>query len=135
MFYKNILILLIISTTISCASNQSGLGYDERDLDHAGSDIWKMENAGCQIKGNTANWQAAYCMWLNQSEDFESAPVQDCVKMIAKRPGIPTKACDRNHYFKREICKSLAVDGYFHRSVDQCLVSDDAVPLVVKLGL
>ena len=131
---RNIALSCLISTW-GCASSQRDLNYDDHELDRPGSSAWKMENASCKIKGNTANWQAAYCMWMHQSEGFESSPVQECYKMISSRPGIPSTACERNHYFKREICKSLAVDGYFHRSVDQCLASDDAVPLVVKLGL
>ncbi len=99
------------------------------------ADIWKTENATCDIKGNASNWQAAYCMWLHQAGEFDDSAVQECFSMLNSRPAIPQKICERNLYFKREICKSLAVDGYFHRSVDECVASDYSVPKVVREGL
>ena len=96
---------------------------------------WKMENYQCAVKGNTANWQAAYCMWLNKTNDFEADGVEDCFETLTEHEGIPKKLCERNEYFKREICKTLVMDRIFHGSMTECLRSDDSVPRVVREGL
>ncbi len=97
--------------------------------------LWKSENPQCEVKGNAANWQAAYCMWLNHTQDFEQEDVQDCYSMLVDREGIPKTNCERNLYFKREICKTLVIDNFFQGSLDACLRSDDSVPLVVREGI
>ncbi len=136
--WKKIVLLIAAVTALhACAPAMEG-GSVEDEIGRpslGGAEIWKTENATCDVKGNTANWQAAYCMWLNQAESFDQSEVQDCFKMLDGRRGVPQTSCDRNLYFKREICKSLAVDGYFHRSVDECVTSDASVPVVVREGL
>lgn len=138
--FRVIALAASLSMTQACApSSQPGeSGSLEDEIGRpsfGGAEIWKTENATCDIKGNSANWQAAYCMWLHQAEKFDTSEVQDCFSMLNTRPAVPQQPCERNLYFKREMCKSLAVDGYFHRSVEECLASDKAVPVVVREGL
>ena len=100
-----------------------------------GSDIWKTENPHCQVRGNTANWQASYCMYINHTKEFDDDLVQQCYKLATDREGIPRGFCERNLYFKREICRGLVLDHYFGASLDECMQSDESVPLVVREGL
>ena len=99
------------------------------------SEMWKLENTQCAVKGNAANWQAAYCLWMNKTNDFEKEGVQECFDTLTEREGIPTKLCDRNEFFKREICRSLMMEKLFIGTFTECLASDGSVPRVVREGL
>ncbi|MFN8390618.1 MAG: hypothetical protein U0136_10035 [Bdellovibrionota bacterium] len=139
---------LLFSAVLCSATFFSGCSPSVDDIEEApeirshslgagsiGSGIWQSENPQCQVRGNAANWQAAYCMWLNRTNDFKEDIVQDCYSMLTERQGIPKTICERNLYFKREMCKTLALDDYFKGSVEECIRSNDSVPLVVREGL
>lgn len=126
---------LIAAAASGCAPVEPSIESEIGHPSFGGPELWQTENPTCQIKGNSGNWQAAYCMWLHQADRFDDSEVQNCYTMLDSRPAVPQQPCARNEYFKREICKSLAVDGYFHRSVDECVASDKSVPVVVREGL
>jgi len=108
---------------------------DRRNEPLLRAEMWKMENSNCSVKGNSANWQAAYCMWMNKTNDYGMDEVQRCYAALTEREGIPSRLCERNEYFKREICKTLVLDQTYKGSLSDCLASDDAVPRVVREGL
>lgn len=136
--------LLVAAMTLSTLTSCSPTLDESMELEHDRAierrlnpldEYWKTENPTCEIRGNSANWQAAYCLWMNSSKDFYNDDVQGCYKDLTEREGIPRSYCERNKYFKREICKTLALRNYFDGSVDSCLKSDESVPLVVREGL
>ncbi len=118
----------------ACSTREDNLRNRE-PLPLLRAEAWKLENPQCEVKGNAANWQAAYCMWMNRTNDSEADEVQNCYNSLTSREGIPRSLCERNQFFKREICKTLVVDRTFTGSVSDCLRSDDSVPRVVREGL
>jgi hypothetical protein len=138
LFFSAVLSLLAV---LGCSAGDDSLDFPEDSArviarrGAIGDGEWKSENPTCQVRGNAANWQAAYCLWFNHTNDFEKDEVQDCYATLTEREGIPRTICDRNLYFKREICKTLALDKYFGGSVENCIQSDDSVPVVVREGL
>ncbi|MBP9838192.1 MAG: hypothetical protein KBC84_05710 [Proteobacteria bacterium] len=124
---------LALLFTLSCSNNKSSLESDINARER--SEIWKTENPNCQVRGNTANWQTAYCMWLNQTNEAKDELVEQCYKMLTAHKAIPEELCARNLFFKTEICKTLVLDQYFDNSLEDCIKSDDSIPKVVKEGL
>lgn len=102
-----------------------------------GKDLYLNENSNCEIKGNPSNWQAAYCMWLNTTNDFNNEEVKHCYDLTLRHKAIPQEPCARNKYFKNEICQMMLTEKYFNYSgtVSDCLLSEDTTPKVVKEGL
>ena len=99
------------------------------------------ENPTCEIPGNPSNWLAAYCMWMNnvaqfdQDSDIEDDPVKLCIKDVERHPSVPNSLCERNKYFKQQICETLTMNGVFHGNVAQCVASRGTIPRVVREGL
>lgn len=118
-----------------CSESSSSPGPDRESKRLSIAKVWKTENSQCAVQGNPANWQGAYCMWLSKTNDFQQDEVQSCYKMLTGRAGIPKTVCERNAYFKREICKTLVVDSYGSNSLEECMRSDDYVPVAVREGL
>lgn len=100
-----------------------------------------LENPTCEVPGNPANWVAAFCMWMNRvgeynrDSDLEDDPVKLCIRDLDKRPGVPKELCERNKYFKQQLCESLALEGKFKGSIRECLASRGTIPRVVREGL
>ena len=126
---------LTLSLLTGCSDGSGEITPDRESKRLSLAKVWKTENSHCEVQGNPANWQGAFCMWLNKTTDFKADEVQNCYQLASKRQGIPTQTCDRNRYFKREICKTLVIDHIFIGSLDDCLRSDDAVPVAVREGL
>lgn len=128
--------LFILATTalcsFACADNERPDPHDQPLLR---AEMWKMENPNCAVKGNSANWQAAYCMWMNKTNEYDTDDVKACYDALTERQGIPRNLCERNQYFKKEICKTLVMDKTFPGSLSDCLASDDSIPRVVREGL
>lgn len=121
-------IILLSLTFISCSSSQSTF---------TGRELYLNENPTCEIKGKPENWQAAYCLWINTTNDFNNTEVKHCYDLALRHQGIPQSPCERNKYFKNELCKMMVAQKYFNYSgtVNDCLVSEDTVPKVVKEGI
>lgn len=119
------LFLLSILILTSCSSAKSS------------SNLHLAENTECKVRGNSANWQAAYCMWINSTNDFDNTEVKRCYDLALRHKGIPQDECQRSVYFKTEICKILITEKYynFNGNLDECLLSEDTTPKVVKEGL
>ncbi len=136
MRFRPALFAFAVSVFAGCSSGLSTEDLRTRgELSPLRANEWKLENYQCAVKGNTANWQAAYCMWLNKTNDFEADGVEECFNTLTEHEGIPKRFCERNEYFKREICKTLVMDKIFTGSLIECLRSDDSVPRVVREGL
>lgn len=95
---------------------------------------WKRENSGCEVPGNTQAWATSYCLWLSKTMDVEAPEIRNCQRTIEEHRSIPAGTCERNYYFKRELCKTLVLDGMFAGSLSRCLKSEQSVPLFVKEG-
>ncbi len=121
-------IIFLSSILISCSPSKSTF---------TGTDLYLNENPDCKIKGKSENWQAAYCLWINTTNDFNNTQVKHCYDLALRHQGIPQAPCDRNMYFKNEICKMMVAEQYFNYAgtVNDCLLSEDTVPKVVKEGL
>ena len=65
---------LALLFTLSCSNNKSSLESDINARER--SEIWKTENPNSQVRGNTANWQTAYCMRLNQTNEAKDELVE-----------------------------------------------------------
>lgn len=131
--FRIFFVSIVILGSLACAESYDTRPSREDSLIR--SEMWKLDNASCQVKGNSANWQAAYCMWMNKTNDFSLDEVQACYKTLSQRQGIPQDLCSRNEFFKKEICKTLVLDHIFPGSLGECLASDDSVPRVVREGL
>lgn len=126
---------LVLSLSLcSCAPEHEGPTPDRESKRLSLAKVWRTENSQCEIPGNAANWQGAYCLWLNKTTDFEKDEVKSCYETLTAHQGIPKSICERNQYFKREICKTLVLDRYF-KTLEQCMSSDDSVPVAVREGL
>ena len=130
--YKAFIVVTFILFSSACAENERPDPHDQPLLR---AEMWKMENSNCSVKGNSANWQAAYCMWMNKSNEFDTDEVKACYNALTEREGIPRALCERNQYFKKEICKTLVLDKTFPGSLSDCVASDDSIPRVVREGL
>lgn len=68
----------------------------------------------CSIPGEAEHWAIDYCLWINESDDFEQPGVQECyqaeLQQIENR-----KECKAREYFKRKICEAHA---YYEEEFD-----------------
>lgn len=88
------------------------------------------ENCACAVPGITVRWRAAYCMALEQTDDFEQAGVQRCLDR-SEPPAIRTmKPCARNEYWKRQLCRATPRRD----NVEACVRDQSFVPAIVARG-
>ena len=88
------------------------------------------ENCGCEVPGITVRWQAAYCMALEQTDDFEQAGVQRCLSRAEPAAIRKAAACQKNAYWKREICRATRGST----ALDDCVRDPLFVPRIVARG-
>jgi hypothetical protein len=88
------------------------------------------ENCECAAPGITLRWKAAYCMPLNQTDDFENEAVQRC--LAEPDPAAVTKlgACGQNAHWKAMICGVLREK----KDVRKCVRDKTFVPRFVETG-
>jgi hypothetical protein len=88
------------------------------------------ENCGCAVPGITVRWQAAYCMAFEQTDDFEQAGVQRCLTRAEPAALRKASACEKNAYWKREICRATRGAA----AVDDCVRDPQFIPRMVARG-
>ena len=124
---------------LSACSTGDGRPSLEDEIDASENQL--LENPTCEVPGNPANWLAAYCMWLNGTSQFDrdseikDDPVKQCIRTVDRHAAVPRKLCDRNKYFKQEICTRLAENGIYTGTVQSCIASRGTIPRVVREGL
>jgi hypothetical protein len=88
------------------------------------------ENCDCAVPGITVRWRAAYCMALEQTDDFEQAGVQRCLDRSEPAAVRTLKPCARNEYWKRQLCQATPRRD----TVEACVRDAAFVPAIVARG-
>ena len=88
------------------------------------------ENCECAAPGITLRWKAAYCMPLNETDDFENEGVQTC--LASPDPAAVRKlgACAQNAHWKTMICRVLREK----KDLQTCVRDKTFVPRFVERG-
>ena len=88
------------------------------------------ENCDCAVPGITLRWKAAYCMRVEETDDFENAGVQRCLAGADPEALAQLTACEQNAHWKTLICRAA------HDEKDVAACVDDAtfVPRFVEQG-
>jgi len=96
------------------------------------STITVSANAGeaCNIPGKTLHWVVDYCMYLSETDDYNSGDVQPCTK---RNKGFEIKNTRENRkIYKRKICKYIVTNGYYKGTVEKCVNDKDFIPGTVR---
>jgi hypothetical protein len=90
------------------------------------------ENCHCAVPGITIRWEAAYCMYLNETDDLEQAGVQKCLARSESRSLARLGPCGKNAYWKRKLCTALHKGK--KKSTESCVQDRKMVPRFVENG-
>jgi len=90
------------------------------------------ENCHCAVPGITVRWKAAYCMYLNATDDLEQMGVQQCLARVEPRAVAPLGPCDKNAHWKKRLCGAL-YKGKKTR-IHNCIQDGAMVPRFVERG-
>ena len=91
------------------------------------------KTASCNIPGEAIHWRADYCLWLNETGDFNADSVQKCFygKLATdKKQGMSD--CDKKRFYREEICRSMIGMYIFRGSMEKCMKSDETIPATVE---
>lgn len=89
------------------------------------------ENCECAAPGITLRWKAAYCMWLNETDDFENEGVHKCTFKSDPEHLKKAPPCKQNLYWKKMLCRQFYKNANERRS---CIEDRKMVPDFVKNG-
>ena len=90
------------------------------------------ENCECAVPGITIRWKGAYCMFVNETDDLESAGVGACLHAPEPRTLERASACARNAYWKEQLCRARHEDDA--GAVRECVADAQAIPPFVEFG-
>lgn len=90
------------------------------------------ENCHCAVPGITIRWKAAYCMYLNETDDLEQGGVQECLARAEPRSLARLGPCGKNAYWKRRLCTALHKGK--KKSTESCVQDRTMVPRLVENG-
>ena len=90
------------------------------------------ENCGCAVPGITVRWHAAYCMFLNATDDYENGGVTECLDRPVPNALREMTACDQNRYWKEQICRAREKED--EKVVRACVDDPEMMPRIVKFG-
>ncbi len=77
-------------------------------------------------------WKAAYCMALNETDDLENEGVSRCL-YAADPPRLKkSTACDRNAYWKTELCRLAHPND--STAVSACVADEKTTPQFIERG-
>jgi len=88
------------------------------------------ENCDCAAPGITLRWKAASCMALAQTDDLESAAVQECLAKQDPDEVAKLGACEQNAHWKAELCRAL----HDEKRVEECARDATFIPRFVEEG-
>jgi hypothetical protein len=88
------------------------------------------ENCDCAAPGITVRWKAAYCMALNETDDFEQEGVQQCLNRRDTAAVRRMRPCQQNAHWKAMICGVLREK----KDVQACVRDRTFIPSIVARG-
>jgi hypothetical protein len=89
------------------------------------------QNCECPVPGITLRWKAAYCMALNETDDFEQSGVTECLDRPDDRSLTSRSACAQNAHWKEQWCRLLDKEPAAAR---QCIADPKMMPRIVEFG-
>jgi hypothetical protein len=95
------------------------------------------ENCQCAVPGITIRWKAAYCMFLNETDDLEHEGVGACLARPDPKSLAKADPCARNAHWKRELCaarQKFAAELDAPAAIQACVEDPTMIPPVVRFG-
>lgn len=91
---------------------------------------WKSgkPDADCEIRGESGQWRADYCMLETQTDDLIAA--QPCMDREARRR--KGEECTLRRYYKREWCRALVASRSLPHSYAECIADPELAGKIVK---
>lgn len=89
------------------------------------------ENCHCATPGVTVRWKAAYCMSINETDDFENAGVQNCLAASEPTSVAESGACEQNDYWRTKRCRAMHED---ERGFATCTRANEMIPQFIDRG-
>jgi hypothetical protein len=123
------LALIFVALAAAAAAQPAG----SRQAPRAAEPCKYEENCGCAVPGITIRWRAAYCMSLNETDDFEQEGVQSCLARPEPERLSKLNPCDRNAYWKEEICRAMHPGD--EDAVRACAKDPKVMPRIVERGV
>ena len=122
-------------STLEVAIKASGRRIDILSADTGLSHPYRSDKTDCPVPGQLIHWQAAYCMWLNGTDDFLEASVQKCFdERYAEDENTQLTVCEKKIFYRRKLCELLIREGFFRGSVFDCMKSKETIPRPVREG-
>lgn len=90
------------------------------------------ENCRCAVPGITLRWKAAYCMYLNETDDLENAGVERCLARADSRSIAKLGPCDQNAHWKKMLCGAMHKTSQTQRR--RCEQDKEFMPRFVEKG-
>jgi hypothetical protein len=82
----------------------------------------------CEIPGQSAQWQADYCLAAMQTDDLVAA--QPCLDHERRRRN--GEECATRRHYKQDWCRVMVHNGALAESMAQCLADPEASGPTVK---
>lgn len=95
------------------------------------------ENCECAVPGVTVRWKAAYCMFLNETDDLELQGVSACLSRPDPKALATAGPCARNAHWKRKLCGArhkVAGERDAPAAIRACVEDPTMIPPVVRFG-
>lgn len=89
------------------------------------------ENCECAAPGITLRWKAAYCMYLEETDDLENEGVRRCLDKPDPDAVKKLQGCEQNAHWKTLICRVLYKTK---KEARQCVGDKTFVPRFVQSG-
>ena len=93
----------------------------------------KSKPVDCPIPGKLIHWQADYCLWEHETDDFHNELVQKC---FFNRTAIDDNSsetdCEKKRFYKQKYCEKLIDIGSFEGTITECLSSKTVIPNSVR---
>jgi hypothetical protein len=123
-------------STLGVAIKPSGERINILFSDNSNSNLDGNINADCSVPGALIHWQAAYCMWLKETDDFEQEFVQKCFRdrLDTDDKDLVSTDCEKKKYYRKKLCEMIVGQSYFQGSVYDCIKSKETIPRIVREG-
>jgi hypothetical protein len=97
------------------------------------------ENCDCAVPGITVRWKAAYCMFVNETDDLENQGVSSCLAQPDPASVTSLDACAQNAHWKEQWCAARhkppkGEDEDAEAAVRACVEDPEMIPALVKSG-
>ena len=92
------------------------------------------KDQSCSLSGDPIQWQAAYCMYREGTDDFAAPAVTGCIDTETRAQHGKELHCSESIHYKLEICKMLIKEGSYKKDSNACLQDKAILPFNVKNG-